>query len=64
MEADQPALGTMMEHTKVAETAHDRFMRAVETEMTKFERQEVELRKKDWEERAAKLKIPLPKDSH
>ena len=53
-----------MEHTKVAETAHDRFMRAGETEMTKFERQEVELRKKDREERAAKLKISLPKDSH
>jgi hypothetical protein len=51
-----------MEHTQIAETPKDRFVRAAQNEMTKFERQEIEFRKKDREERAARLRIPLPKD--
>jgi len=44
-----------MEHTQIAGTQHEAFMRAVEAEMAKFERSETEFRKKDREERAAKL---------
>ena len=32
-------------------------MHAVEKEMTKFERQETVFRKKDWQERAAELRV-------
>jgi hypothetical protein len=63
MTLGHPTLGTMMEHTPIAETPRDRFMRTVEKELVKFERKEVEFRKKDLEERAAQLKIPLSKDS-
>jgi hypothetical protein len=44
-----------MEHTQIATTQRDAFMRAVEKEMSQFERQEAEFRKKDREERAARL---------
>jgi hypothetical protein len=54
----------MMEHTQIAVTRRDRFLRAAENEMAKFERQEIEFRKKDREERAAELQIPPPKGSH
>jgi hypothetical protein len=51
-----PELGTTMEHTQIATTQRDSFMRAVEKEMAKFERQETDFRKKDREERAAELR--------
>ncbi|MBN8987939.1 MAG: hypothetical protein J0H42_06825 [Rhizobiales bacterium] len=51
----QLKLGATMEHTQIAGTQHEAFMRAVEAEMAKFERSETEFRKKDREERAAKL---------
>ena len=44
-----------MEHAQIAATQHDAFMRAVEKEMAKFERQESEFRKRDREEREAVL---------
>jgi hypothetical protein len=44
-----------MEHTQIATTQHDAFMQAVEKEMSQFERQEAEFRKRDREERAARL---------
>jgi hypothetical protein len=44
-----------MEHTQIALTHHDAFAQAIEKEMTKFERREAEFRKKDREERAARL---------
>jgi diphthamide biosynthesis methyltransferase len=48
----------MMEYTELAETTQrDRFMRAAEKEMAKFERREIEFRKKDRQERAAELDI-------
>jgi hypothetical protein len=53
----KPKLGTTMEHTQIATTRREAFMRAAEQEMTKFERQETEFRKKDREERAAALQI-------
>ena len=46
-----------MEHTQIATTHLDSFMRAVEKEMAKFERQETVFRKKDWQERAAELRV-------
>jgi hypothetical protein len=39
----------------------ERFMQTAEAELAKFERQEIEFRKRDMEERAAELHIPLPK---
>jgi hypothetical protein len=59
MAGGQPTLGTMMEHTLVAVTPRERFMRAAQTELAKFERQEIEFRKKDQQERAAELELPL-----
>jgi hypothetical protein len=48
-----------MEHTPIIETSkRDRFMRAAEKELAKFERREVEFRKKDRHERANDLNIP------
>jgi hypothetical protein len=55
---------TMMEHTHMSAASRDRFIRAAENEMAKFERREMEFRKKDREERAAELQIPLSKDDH
>jgi hypothetical protein len=55
---------TMMEHTHMSATSRDRFIRAAEKEMAKFERREMEFRKKDREERAAELQIALSKDDH
>ena len=54
----------MMERAQMTATAHKAFMQAVETEMAKFERQEIEFRKKDREERAAELHIPLDGTRH
>jgi hypothetical protein len=54
----------MMEHTHLGATSRERFTRAVEQEMAKFERREMEFRKKDRDERAAELRLPLPKGDH
>lgn len=48
-----------MEHTQIAVTSRDRFMQAAQNEMAKFERQEIEFRKQDRQERAAELQIPM-----
>jgi hypothetical protein len=48
-----------MEHTQIATTHCDPFMRAVEKEMAKFERQETVFSKKDWQERAAELRVDV-----
>lgn len=48
----------MAEHTVIGATARDRFMQAAQNEMAKFERREIEFRKKDRAERAAQLRIP------
>jgi hypothetical protein len=49
----------MMEHTQIAVTPRDHFLQAAKKEMMKFERQEIEFRKRDRDERAAELQIPL-----
>jgi hypothetical protein len=51
----QYELGTKMEYTQITERQRDAFMRAVEKEMSNFERQEAEFRKKDQKEREARL---------
>jgi hypothetical protein len=54
-------LGTMVEHTQIAVTPHERFMHAAKKELARFERQEIEFRKKEREERAAELRLPIEK---
>lgn len=44
-----------MEHTQIATTHREAFMRAVEKEMAKFERDKSEFRKRDRDEREAAL---------
>ena len=53
-----------MEHTQIAGTQHEAFMRAIDKEMAKFERRETEFRKKDRAERAAELQMPLADKKH
>ncbi len=48
-----------MEYTRIDATPRERFMQAVSDELTKFERHEAELRKRDRQERAAELHLPL-----
>jgi hypothetical protein len=47
--------------TQLAVTPRDRFLQAAEKEMIDFERREIEFRKKEREERAAELHLPLDK---
>ena len=54
----------MMECTQIGVTPREAFMRAVQKELAKFERQEIEFRKKDRQERAAELHIPLTVIQH
>jgi hypothetical protein len=51
----------MTEHTQLAITPRDRFLQAAEKELIAFERREREFLKRDRQERAAKLQIPLDK---
>jgi hypothetical protein len=48
-----------MEQTQLALTSRDRLMQAAKKELARFERQEIEFRKKDRQERAEKLQISL-----
>ena len=47
--------------TQLAMTPWDRFLKEAEKEMIDFERREIEFRKKEREERAAELHLPLDK---
>ena len=49
----------MTEHTHLAVTPRDRFLEAAQKELLAFERREREFRKKDREDRAAKLQLPI-----
>jgi hypothetical protein len=49
----------MTEHVRLAPTPRDRFLEAAQKELLAFERREREFRKKDLEERAAQLQIPV-----
>ncbi|WP_050420539.1 hypothetical protein [Bradyrhizobium tropiciagri] len=44
-----------------AGTSHAQFMRAANDELAKFERREREFRRKDRDERAKRLQLPLEK---
>jgi hypothetical protein len=48
-----------MENVRVDVTERKRFMQAVSDELAKFERHEAELRKRERQERAAELRLPL-----
>ena len=48
-----------MERTQIFATQRENFMLAVETELSKFERHEIKFRKKDRDERATELHLPL-----
>lgn len=49
----------MTENTHHDATRRDRLLEAAREEMSKFERKENEFRKKDRQERAAELHLPL-----
>jgi hypothetical protein len=51
----------MVEHTQIAVTPRERFMQAAQNEMAKFERQEIEFRKNERNERATELRLPIDK---
>jgi hypothetical protein len=51
----------MPARTQAAGTSRSRFMQAVSEELTKFERREREFRKKDRDERAKGLEMPVEK---
>jgi hypothetical protein len=52
-------IGTVMEHTRIDAAARERFLQTADDELTKFERQDAEFRKRERQERAAKLRLPL-----
>ena len=47
--------------TQLAIMPRDRFLEAAKKEMIDFERREIEFRKKEREERAAELRLPIKK---
>ncbi|MGY8663402.1 hypothetical protein Q3C01_13645 [Bradyrhizobium sp. UFLA05-109] len=49
----------MTERTQPGTTPRDRILEAVQRELSEFERREIEFRKKDRQERAAELRLPL-----
>lgn len=49
----------MPDHAQVAMTQRERFIQMAQDEMLDFEKREGAFRKRDREERAAQLKIPL-----
>ena len=49
----------MTERTQLAITPRDRLIEAARKELSEFERREIEFRKKDRQERAAELRLPL-----
>jgi hypothetical protein len=49
----------MMRRTFEAKTPREHFMRAVDDELSKFERRELVFRQADRDERAAELRLPV-----
>ncbi|MET4384381.1 hypothetical protein ABIB73_000116 [Bradyrhizobium sp. F1.4.3] len=54
----------MTERTQLAIAPRDRTLEAAKKELADFERRENEFRKKDREERAAELRLPLEVKVH
>jgi len=52
-----------MGHTQIAVTARERFMQAVNEELTRFEQKETEFRRNERRDRAAELNIPATNDA-
>jgi hypothetical protein len=53
--------GVMTEHTQLAMTPRDRFLEAAQKELAAFERREREFSKKERQERAVELQMPVQK---
>jgi hypothetical protein len=53
---------SLSERLVIRETPREHFRRAIEDELSKFERKERAFLKADREERAARLKLPVGKD--
>jgi hypothetical protein len=53
----------MIRHNQIRETPREHFRRTVEDELSKFERRERAFRQADRDERAAKLRLPLDRQS-
>jgi hypothetical protein len=51
----------MTEHSQLIRAPKDRLLEAAQKELNKFERREMEFRRKDRQERAAELQLPLDK---
>jgi hypothetical protein len=55
----------MTDYKQLVMTRQDRHLEAAQKELSNFERQELEFRKKDRRERAAEIGLPLEKiESH
>jgi hypothetical protein len=52
----------MIRQNQIRETPREHFRRAVEDELSKFERKERAFRQADRDERAAKLRLPVNRD--
>jgi hypothetical protein len=48
--------------TRIGKSARERFMRAVEDELSKFEHKELAFRQAERDERAAKLGLPIARN--
>ena len=48
---------------RIGKTPHEHFMRTVDEEFAKFEREERALRRADRDERAARLHFPLAREN-
>jgi hypothetical protein len=53
----------MMGHTQIAVTARERFMQAVNEELTRFEQKETEFRRHERRDRAAELNMPADSEA-
>ena len=49
----------MTEHTQLGMKRHETLLEAAQKELLKFERREIEFRRKDREECAAELRLPV-----
>jgi hypothetical protein len=49
--------------TRIGKTPREHFTRTAEEEFAKFEREERALRRADRDERAARLRFPLPREN-
>jgi len=51
----------MIKQTGIARTPREHFMRAAEDELARFVRKEIAFQKAEREERATRLRLPIPR---